>query len=117
MKYAITKQYTRGPEASCAEFDDLNAARAYINEKLAEDFSLNIKITYRIYRTGEMVEQFNPGNPMTSSSGSQNEAGDSQGKEQTASFRPTPFNTTPRPPGTPPKWIIDQEEDEKGKNK
>jgi|SRR5579885_31669 hypothetical protein len=107
MQYVVSKKYTRGSDIEFAEFRELNDARLFITNKMQSDASLNVKVVYTIYDSDKIIEIFDPDKVNFSSQ----EQG-SQGK--TASFRPTPLNTAPRPPGTPQKWIRD-EDDEKNK--
>lgn len=111
MKYTITKQFARGQEIPFAEFKDLRDAENFIEQlKLPEDVSLNVKIIYRIFEGLDLVRVYDPIKEQTGSSGSQTSTGKSG---STASFSPTPFNTTPRPAGSPQKWIKEPEDKDK----
>lgn len=112
MTFKVTKQYGRGSDSFCAEFGDLNDAKTYIAEKLEPEAKMGVKVTYRIYEFGELLAEFDPTKiPQTkSSTPAQTEQG-SSGKGSGSTFSPTPFATAPRPSGTPPKWIKDDDEE------
>lgn len=112
--FKVTKQYGRGPETSFdARFPNMQAAKAFVDEKILEDAALNVKAIYRIYDFDDVVGEFDASKMDVSQLAPKREesASGSQGKGSTASFRPTPLNTAPRPPGTPQKWMKDEEED------
>lgn len=108
MKYRVTKQYARGAETAFAEFEDLNDAKLFIQAKLKEDAALKIKIIYRITQFDEILAEFDSSQAAAYTAESSTDAQSSHGS--TSSFRPTPFNTTPTPPGLPKKWIRDEDE-------
>lgn len=115
-KFKVTKQYGRGSEAEISQFSQLNEAKAFVDERLLEDASLNVQATYRIYEYGEVYAEYDSTKvdiAKLQQSQSSADAQGSQGKGSSASFRPTPLNTAPRPPGTPQKWSNDDDEDEK----
>jgi hypothetical protein len=118
-RFKVTKQYGRGPETSLDKrFGQLQDAQSFVNEMLIEDVSLNVQATYRIYEFDEVQAEYDSSKVDVSTLApkqTENASG-SQGKGSTASFRPTPLNTTPRPPGTPPNWMKnDGDEEEKEK--
>jgi hypothetical protein len=107
MKYSVKKQYARGSDLAFAEFNELPDAELFIENKLKIDTRLNVKVIYKIYELNEVIATFDPDKV------AQSQDQGTQGKSSTASFRPTPFNTAPRPTGTPPKWLKDDEEEDK----
>jgi len=109
VRYKVTKQYGRGAETPCAEFEDLNDARLFAENKLQNDAGLALKVVYRISQLGEVIETFDPTLVPAS------EAGSAGGKSSAAGFRPTPLNMAPKPTGMPQKWRFDPDEDEKKK--
>jgi hypothetical protein len=111
MRYKVTRKYTRGPETTCAEFLDLYDAQFFIEKKLSADADLNVKVIYCLFDGDKGIGEFDPNKNDYSS----RDERDSQGKGQTSSFRPTPLDMTPRPPGTPPIWIKDDEDSDKKK--
>lgn len=112
MQYRTTRQYTRGSESNHAQFDDLDTAKAAVQNQLREDKRLNVKITYRIYFGSELLLELTPDDAIEAG-GSAGQA-DSSGRGKSQNFRPTPLNTSPRPPGSPPNWWSDdKEEDDK----
>lgn len=119
MLYIVTKQYLRGSETQCAEFNGIKEATTFIEGKMQDDAALNVKIIYRIHELGEVVKEFDPTKVQASAAqGSSSQASSSQGaqgKGAKSNFQPTPFNMAPRPGGTPPKWLKDDEEDKEKK--
>jgi hypothetical protein len=120
MQYKITKQYGRGSEIQFAQFNELSDAQVFIEKiKLPEDVALNVKIIYRIFEGLDLVKEYDPSKMDTSSGSSSQGASESQGsgggKGSKSTFSPTPFNTAPRPAGTPQKWVIDKDEEDKDK--
>lgn len=114
MRYKVTKQYARGAESFCQEFDDIQQARNYINTTLNEEVAMNIKnVTYRISEFGDEVEKYDAQNIPKSTEKPTAESQSSGGKGSGASFRPTPLSTTPRPTGGPQGWLKDEDEEEK----
>lgn len=106
------KQYLRGTESPLAQFDDRNDAIAFIKEiKMVQDASLKIPVIYRIYHAHELLDEFDPSKMDATSGQSQS----SQGAGSSASARPTPFATAPRPSGMPPKWSTNKKDDEEKK--
>lgn len=113
-QYTITKQYARGPESPLPEkFTDLHQAKTFIQKKLAEDASLNVKVLYRLFEDDFLHSEYDQSKLEVSSTQSSE---DSQGKGNAVSFRPTPLSTTPRPPGTPANnWVVDKSDEKKDK--
>lgn len=117
MQYTITKMFgtaqSTNPETLLEEkFTDLNEAKSFIQEKMKEDSNLKIKSIYRLYNDLDiLVEEFDSTKVQMSS---QEAESSSQGKGSGVSFRPTPFNTSPRP-GGPPKWLKSDDEEDKDK--
>ena len=112
MTYKVTKQYTRGMETTSGYYAHLKEAQTFVRDGITNDALMKVKVVYRIYDAFDLLEEHDSSKVeethlQETSSGS--------GKGNAASFRPTPLNTTPRPPGTPPKWIIDAEEEDKKK--
>lgn len=111
MQYKTTKQYGRGEETTFAEFKELNDAQLFIEKvKLPDDAALNVKVIYRIFEGFDLMKEYDPSKMESSSSSSS-----STGKSSTVSFNPTPFNTAPRPAGSPQKWVTDKDDEEKNK--
>lgn len=88
-----------------ASFIDLSDAELFVEDKLTHTSAIT---TYFIFNNNELLTEMNQRIKKQAGSGE-----GAQGKGQAASFRPTPLNTTPRPPGTPPAWTKDEEEDKK----
>lgn len=110
MKYRITKQYPRDQERPCAQFHDINDAKFFIEERTKADSMLKIKVIYRLYQgVDDLIFEGDTSKPDAQSTGSDQTAS-AQGKERSASFRPTPFNMAPRPTGSPQKWIVNKDE-------
>lgn len=115
MSFRITKQYARGPEIAFGErFKQLAEAQAFVNQRLMEEALMNVKVIYRIYDFDDFHSKYDSTEVDTSSIRSQASEG---GKGNAASFKPTPLNTAPRPPGTPQKWLVDKDDEDKEKRK
>ncbi|OGT57622.1 MAG: hypothetical protein A3F14_04795 [Gammaproteobacteria bacterium RIFCSPHIGHO2_12_FULL_43_28] len=110
MLYKVTKQYLRGSETNCAEFSELKEAMNFVEAKVAEDASLNIKVIYRIHELGEVIKEYDSTKTKAQPVSDQS-AQDAAGMGAKSGFQPTPFNMAPRPGGTPPKWLKDEEDD------
>jgi hypothetical protein len=119
MQFRITRQYARGSEIAFAEFDDMNDAKLFIEAKLAHDASLKTSVIYRLYKGPQEVETYNPSesdnSPGRTSASQGVGTSTTAGSTSTSGFRPTPFNMTPRPAGSPQKWVSDKDDDEKKK--
>ncbi len=113
MKFVVKRQFGgRGPETAIAEFEDMNEANFYIEKRMESDASQNLTTTvYRIYDRGVVVvKEYDPSKMNLSSSQEQG----SQGKDSTASFRPTPLSTTLT---MGPKNWVKENKDDKDKQK
>lgn len=118
-RFKVTKQYGRGSETAFdVRFNHFKDAKAFVEIKLLEDAAMNVRATYRVYEYDEMHTEFDPAKidiALLKSQHHAQESQGSQGKGSTASFRPTPLNTAPRPPGTPQKWSKEEDEEEGSK--
>lgn len=112
MHYKVFIQYGRGSDLLSAQFKDLADAKLFIERKLVNDASQHSRVIYRLYDMDVLIKEYDSAKEPVQSDQAATQQG-SQGKGSGASFRPTPFNTTPRPAGTPQKWIIDPDEEEK----
>ena len=113
MRYQVKKQYQRGSETACGQFTKIEAAREFMLKAAKADAELKVSLIYRLYDFDELLEEIDT-SKLTTEAASPTESAGSAGKGQSASFRPTPLNMTPRPKGTPPNWLKD-EEDKKDK--
>lgn len=111
MHYKVTSQYPGGREMPSESFKDIPSAKAFIEAKMRENINLKIKVIYRLYEWDDLLEEFDSEKAAfnQSTSGSSDSSG---GRGKGASFRPTPLNTTARPPGSPPNWLKDDDEEE-----
>jgi len=109
MKYRVTRQYPGRSASIIATMDDVNDAKKFMTMKADEDASLKVNTIYRVEFFDEIIEEIDSSKhtpaASTQSTGSQRSSG--------ASYNPTPFNTTPTPPGLPKKWIRDEDDDDK----
>lgn len=97
---------------SFATFSDLNNAEFFVEEKLIHPNNKK-ETTYYIFEKNALIRQMDQHVKKKLLDNESN-----QGKGQSSSFRPTPLNTTPRPPGSPHTWIKDNggtKDDEKNK--
>ncbi len=114
MLYQVTKQYTRGGEFLDAEFADLEEARFFIQAKMADDARFKVKVIYRIKNGVDVIQVFDPDDASTTGQTAQGQSqGQGQQSSNVSSFRPTPFNASPRPKGSPPPWWKDEEDGKK----
>ena len=109
MSYKVTKQFGGGREMPCQQFDLLPKAQSHARAGAAESKRMNVKAVYRIYDFDELLETIDS-DKVQMPQDSQ-DAGSSAGQQSGARFSPTPLNMAPRPAGTPPKWLINPEED------
>lgn len=110
MSYKVTKQYGRGPESACAEFKELTDAQFFIDKKLPEEAALGSAVTYRIMDGMDIISEHDASKVRVEAGVSSGSAG---AKGSGSSFQPTPFNTAPRPAGSPQKWLKDDEDEKK----
>lgn len=103
----IIKPYPENKKNILAEFNNINDAKIFIEAKLVLDSSMNVNITYGIFNQALFAEEWSQNTVNVIQKQNQ----ESQGKKRAASFRPSPFSTIPQPPGSPPRWIIDEDED------
>ena len=110
MLYKVNIQYGRGgSDLTIAEFKNTADAELFINAKLVEDRRLKVNANYRLLEGFDLLKEFSAGSSSetTTTTGSSS----SGGSQQRSSFQPTPFNSSPRPPGLPHNWLKDEEED------
>lgn len=88
-----------------AGFVELNDAELFVEDKLTHS---NVITTYYVFNKDKKIAELNQRVKKQTES-----EGGGQGKGQTASFRPTPFNTTPGPTGMPRTSVKDEKEDKK----
>ncbi len=112
MQYRVACYFGKGADQACAQFKTLADAQLFIESKMVQDAGMKLTVVYRLYDLGELVKEYDPGKGMPASGQSQEQAQGSQGKGSTAAFRPTPFNTAPRPAGTPQRWLVNPEDEE-----
>jgi hypothetical protein len=113
MHYKVTAQYAGARELPGGDqFRHLDAAKAFIVNKLKENAALKIKVIYRLYEWDELLEEFDPAKIDLSALEEDSEGEGSQGQGKGASFRPSPLNTSPRPAGMPHSSFKD--DDKKG---
>lgn len=114
--YKVTKQFSGGKEQPCKQFKTLNEAKAHATDSAAQNADMKIKVVYRVYEFDELLETIDSSTIQTPASNAASTASAAGGIQSGATFKPTPFEMSPRPKGTPPKWIIDPETD-KNKDK
>jgi len=112
MTFKVTKQFGGGRELPPQQFTDLASAKKHALEGAEENARMKIDAIYRIYDSyDDVVETYNTKSLPTNPEVMVDDEAQGGGKSQGATFKPTPFEMAPRPKGTPPKWIIDPEED------
>lgn len=118
MIYKVTKQFSGGREQPCQQFKTLKEAKDHATTAAAENALMKINVIYRVYEFDDLIDTVDSSKVVpteTTSGSSDDEAGG--GKQSGATFQPTPFAKAPQPKGSPPKWLIDPDEDEKDKEK
>lgn len=117
MHYKVTSQYAGARELPTEQYDDINKAKAYIENKLRENAALKLKVIYRLYEWDDLLQEFDPSkmDPAKLSSEGSDSDNQSQGQGKGSSFSPSPLPTSPRPPGMPASSF--KRDDEKDKDK
>src|SRR3990167_9450462 len=105
MIYQVKKQYGRGVETLCENFNNLTDAKLFIEKQLANDLAISVTAVYRVYEGVDFVEEFHPNSNPTAAQSNHSQNQGSQGQTSSSNFQPTPFNTAPRPSGSPQKWV------------
>lgn len=116
MNYKVVRQYARGPESHFATFYDLADARMFIEAKMAQDAMMKVAVIYRITELGDVIEEFDSAKRLGSANpapgageGTSAGSGVGAGRQSAENFRPSPLNTSPRPPGMPANnWSKDK---------
>lgn len=109
--YKVAAQDLINSPEPCANFIELKDARLFIEKKLSADLTANRKMTYRILKSNQMLEKFDPVKPAVAEKQQDNTQSSVTNK---TTFRPTPFNTVPRPPGSPQGWIKEKPRERAG---
>lgn len=91
-----------------AAFTELNDAELFVEDNLTYT---NVVTTYYIFNNDNMIAELNQHVKKQRDS-----EGGNQGKGQTTSFRPTPLNTSPHPPGIPHSTLKDEKDENEDKN-
>lgn len=113
MLYKITKSYGRGAEQELPKkFATIHEAKNFIAETIQTDQAMKVAVIYRIYEGADFIEEFDS-TKVQASSPIQDEHSHGGGKSSSATFKPTPFNTAPRPTGMPKNWYKDDDKEDK----
>src|SRR5580658_7003656 len=59
MQYKVTRQYSSGSEALCAEFRELNDAKLFIDHIEPIDAALSIKTRYWVFDNNQLANEVN----------------------------------------------------------
>lgn len=113
MIYNVTKKYESGSEQPCERFEKLDQAKSYALECAEKDASVRVKVIYSIYEFDEVVETVDSTKITIRHDSKESDESSSSSKGQGAAFRPTPLETSPRPKGTAPRWIHDDDKNDK----
>lgn len=114
MSFKVTQQFGSGRETLSQQFTTLEDAKKHALEFAEQKKSMKIDAIFRVYDMyDDVVATYDTKNLITQSKDSDDtDAGSSTGgKGQSASFRPTPLATSPRPAGMPQNWRSDPEDD------
>lgn len=112
--YKVTKQFGGGREQPCHQFKTLPEAQKHATDSVENNVAMKIKAVFRIYEFDDLIQTVDT-ESYVSALGAANTASESSqgGMQSGATFKPTPFEMSPRPKGTPPKWIIDPDDETK----
>ncbi len=113
--YKVTKQFGDGKEQFCKDFKTVAEAKAHATDSATENATMKIKAVYRVYEFDELVDTIDSSKIESKPAQDDSLSGSAGGKQSGSTFKPTPFAMAPRPSGTPPKWVIDPDEDDKNK--
>lgn len=109
--FQVMKQYRHQEVILLAEFKEQRDARLFIEAKLIADsiHEPEGNAHYFLCEGADCLESYSQANrPQT-----QLELSLAKPSEATSLFRPTPFNTSPHPSGTPPPWWHEPKDDKK----
>jgi hypothetical protein len=107
----------QSPIHAFAAFTDLADAELYVEEKLThanetpnskDELGGKNEIKYYIFKNNVLITVMDQ---HVKRQIQENET--KQGQGQSSSFRPTPFNTSPRPAGAPHAWVKDDDKEDK----
>jgi hypothetical protein len=104
--FKITKKSAKLNELLVAQFSDLYNARIFVEAICSHNTLNNHDSVYSIFNDDIFLEEWN----QEKSGLIKEQTQTSQGQARSITFRPTPFNTSPRPPGSPPPWIKDADD-------
>ncbi len=93
-----------GAAASVAAFYHVNDARDFIVRGLMQAIAASRIVNYQLKQEKTLIEA------MDSATFAAAQSGGEGGMKSSVAFAPTPLNTSPRPPGTPPS-VMDIEEE------
>ena len=112
MIYKVTKQYGAGAEAIAESFKTLEDAKKYMDKSAAQDATMKIKVTYRVYEFDDLLHEVDSSKLETSRSGGEGESS-AGGKQGEAAFRPNPLATGAKPKGAIQHWRDEEEDKDK----
>ncbi|EKD70392.1 MAG: hypothetical protein ACD_46C00544G0004 [uncultured bacterium] len=112
--YKVTKQYGRGSEIFAQSFSKLADATSFMQLAVEADAAMKVNVIYRLYEFDEVIKEIDS-SKMELAARENSQSG--QGKTSGATFKPTPFEMSPRPRSTPPKWLHDEEDKNKDEDK
>jgi hypothetical protein len=101
MLFKVTKRYSKGGATPVAAFHEEKDAKLFIEAKLAEDATMNIKVIYGLLEGMDVLQEYDPDKLGSATPGTQSAS--------SASPRISPFSTTLKPPGAH-KWQTDKDE-------
>lgn len=114
MSFKVTQQFGSGRETVSQQFVNADDAKKHALTAAEEKKAMKIEAIYRVYDLyDDVIATYDTKTLTVATPTNNDDNASSGGKGQGASFRPTPLATAPRPSGTPPKWLVDDEEDKK----
>lgn len=116
LPYTVKVKYTKGPEQTIALFKQKDEAVEYIFRKLQKDGEMRVETFYQLWELGDLEKSYDQsslsGEGESGSGGGPGMPG-TGGKGSGQSFRPSPTQTSLRPPGMPNNWKDDPEDTKK----
>lgn len=111
MPYKVTKQYGRGLETIAQRFKNIDEAKRFMLQSAESDAAMKVQCVYRLYDFDDVIDTLDSTKIDLSSKTTDSSDAGSQGKTSSATFRPSPLQTTPRPPGMPANnWSTDDKD-------
>lgn len=110
----MTKQFVAGgrEQPVSKSFKSMDEAKAFALDNIQSDAAMRIQTIYRIYDFDDLMATIDASTITQSADAS----GRSQGQKSGATFKPSPLQMAPRPPGLPANnWVEPKKDEDKKK--